>query len=626
MWNRWAPGHTRPFARVLFLAAVWLAMVGGTAGHADALGNRTTLDDYVAAPDGAYGFVPAGTLLDGEGFTIHLVEMTSQRWRNEAEAWRVDTNGERTSVWHHWLSIIVPDKITTDTGLVVVSGGSNDGSPPSGDKDAIVYGAQLAVLSGSVVAVLEEVPNQPLFFADEPFSHREDEIVAYSWDKAMTTGDYSWPVYLPMVKSVVRAMDTVQVFVPSVAPGVAINRFVIAGFSKRGAATWLTAAVDPRIKAIAPGVIDILNFAPQIEHHLAVYGQYSPAIQDYVDYDIVSRGRTPEGQALIQVVDPFSYRDRLVMPKLIINATGDQFFPPDSTRFYFSQLAGETLLRYVPNTDHSLSTSDDTLVSAVNALFSWYLNVLYDIPRPLISWRNDANRLSISTSESALTALLWQATNLNARDFRAETIGESWSAAEIGGPGDSEYVAQVEAPPQGWRAYFVELIYPPKDHGFCQSYSTQVYVTPDVRPFEELDPVLDPEDIAYPVNPPPYSAVPADAPGTYPNDLPGAEFNGTVASIADSDILEFLPDEVAARLAEECPGLALVNLVVRDLKRQGDEAVAAAWERTDEMLTDVDDTADHLVDEASDLGETAVEACEEGSGFLGDLCETADRF
>lgn len=603
MWNRWAPGRTRPLVRALFLVVVSLAMFGAMARQAKALDSQTALDEYVAAPDGAYGFAPAGTLLEGEGFTIYLIEMTSQRWRSEAEVWRTDSNGERTSLWRHWLSVIVPDKVTTDTGLVVVSGGSNDGSPPSGDKDAVVFGAQLAVLSGSVVAVVEEVPNQPLFFADEPFPHREDEIVAYSWDKAMTTGDYSWPVYLPMVKSVVRAMDTVQAFVPSVAPAVAINQFVITGFSKRGATTWLTAAVDPRIKAIAPGVIDILNFAPQIEHHVAAYNGYSPAIHDYVDYDIVSRGRIPEGQALMQVVDPFTYRDRLTMPKFIINATGDQFFLPDSTRFYFSKLTGETMLRYVPNTDHSLSSSDDDIVSAVNALFSWYLNVLYDIPRPLISWRNEANRLTVSTSEPALTGLLWQATNANARDFRGETIGEGWSATAIGGSGDSEYSVQVDAPPQGWRAYFVELIYPPKDHGFCQSYSTQVYVTPDERPFEGLDPVLDPEDIAYPVNPPPHSAVDAGAPGMFPRDLPLADFNGTVAAIASSDILKYLPNEVSVRVGEECPGLALVSVAVRELKRRGDQAVAAARQRVDEIRADADDTADHLVDEASDIGE-----------------------
>ena len=370
-----------------------------------------------------------------------------------------------------------------------------------------------------------------------------------------------------LVKSVVRALDTVQTFVPSVAPGVSIHQFVITGFSKRGAATWLTAAVDPHIKAIAPGVIDILNFALQIEHHLAVYGEYSPAIQDYVDYDVVSRGRTPQGQALMQVIDPYAYRDRLVMPKLIINSTGDQFFPPDSTRFYFARLSGETLLRYVPNTDHSLSTSTDTIVNAVNGLFSWYLNILYAIPRPLISWRNEADRLTVTSSEPVLAGLLWQATNPSARDFRRDTIGEAWSATPLGGTGEREFVAQVEPSAQGWKGYFVELIYPPKGHGFCQTYSTQVYITPDQRPFNELDPVLDPEDVAYLVNPPPQSAVDPNTPGQFPDDLPLAELNGTVVSAAGSDWLTALPDEISARLAEECPRLVLVNLAVRALVR-----------------------------------------------------------
>ena len=42
------------------------------------------------------------------------------------------------------------------------------------------------------------------------------------------------------------------------------------------------------------------------------------------------------------------------MPKFMVYAAGDQFFLPDSSRFYFDDLKGEKYLRYVPNTDHSL--------------------------------------------------------------------------------------------------------------------------------------------------------------------------------------------------------------------------------------------------------------------------------
>ena len=46
-----------------------------------------------------------------------------------------------------------------------------------------------------------------------------------------------------------------------------VKEFVITGASKRGWATWTTAAVDNRVKAIMPMVIDLLNIKPSFEHH-----------------------------------------------------------------------------------------------------------------------------------------------------------------------------------------------------------------------------------------------------------------------------------------------------------------------------------------------------------------------
>ena len=44
---------------------------------------------------------------------------------------------------------------------------------------------------------------------------------------------------------------------------------------------------------------------------------------------------TPAFQKLMEIEDPYSYRDRLTMPKLIVNAAGDQFFLPDSSQLLF---------------------------------------------------------------------------------------------------------------------------------------------------------------------------------------------------------------------------------------------------------------------------------------------------
>jgi PhoPQ-activated pathogenicity-related protein len=81
----------------------------------------------------------------------------------------------------------------------------------------------------------------------------EDELITYTWDKFMKTGDETWPARLPMTKSAVRAMDTITLFLGSEeGGGLPIDSFYVAGGSKRGWTTWTTAAVDPRVIAISP--------------------------------------------------------------------------------------------------------------------------------------------------------------------------------------------------------------------------------------------------------------------------------------------------------------------------------------------------------------------------------------
>jgi PhoPQ-activated pathogenicity-related protein len=118
------------------------------------------------------------------------------------------------------------------------------------------------------------VPNQPLYFADEDHVRRkEDQILAYSMDKYLDTGDEEWPVHLAMTKSVVRAMDAIQDYLRK--EDVTIDDFILMGGSKRGWTTWLTAAVDPRVRAILPISIDMLNLNRQFPRHWDAYGFYA---------------------------------------------------------------------------------------------------------------------------------------------------------------------------------------------------------------------------------------------------------------------------------------------------------------------------------------------------------------
>ncbi|NIP27151.1 MAG: PhoPQ-activated pathogenicity, partial [Phycisphaerae bacterium] len=193
----------------------------------------TALDDYVKKPDTSYKFSLVNTI-EGKGYTAYVIDMTSQSWRSKKEVDR--------PLWKHWLTIIKPDKIKSDIGLLWINGGSNKNDAP---KNADFMMLQIAQGSGTVVADLKMVPNQPLNFPDGGRPRYEDAIIAYTFDKCLTTGDQTWALLLPMVKSAVRAMDTVQKFMASDKGGqVEVKKFVVSGASKRGWTTWLTAAVD----------------------------------------------------------------------------------------------------------------------------------------------------------------------------------------------------------------------------------------------------------------------------------------------------------------------------------------------------------------------------------------------
>jgi PhoPQ-activated pathogenicity-related protein len=404
---------------------------------------ETALDRYVRTPDPAYRFSVVEAR-PGEGHTAFLLEMVSQRWLTEAEVDRPE--------WKHWLTIIRPDDVAHDAALLVVAGGDWKRKPPDRTDPGLL---DIARTTRSVVAELRMVPSQPLVFGGDGTERKEDDLIAYTWDKFLRTGDERWPARLPMTKAVVRAMDTVTAFLAKPPSGAAreVDRFVVAGASKRGWTTWTTAAVDPRVIALVPIVIDVLNVVPSFDHHWRAYGFYAPAVDDYVNHKITDWLGTPQYQALMKIEDPYEYRDRLTMPKFIVNASGDQFFLPDSWRFYARDLAGETLVRYVPNADHGLKDTD-----AIASVAAFYGSVLTGTPRPRITW--DAGRdgrITIRADQAPVSATLWTAANPAARDFRIETLGPKFEATPLTPVAPGTWEATVAVPADGWRAGFIEL-------------------------------------------------------------------------------------------------------------------------------------------------------------------------
>jgi PhoPQ-activated pathogenicity-related protein len=274
-------------------------------------------------------------------------------------------------------------------------------------------------------------------------------------------------------------MDTIREFSASTeGGGHKVARFVLSGASKRGWTTWTSAAVDRRVVAIAPAVIDMLNIEPSFIHHYRAYGAWSDAVKDYEQQGIMNWMGTPEFRALMHIEEPYEYRNRLTLPKLMLNASGDQFFLPDSSQFYFDDLKGEKHLRYVPNTSHSLEKSD-----ATETLLAFYSSIVAGSPRPELKWsfEHDGSIMAV-TKDIPEQVLLWEAVNPKARNFRLDAIGAAYRSRPLAPSGPNTWVGRVNAPSQGWTAYFIEMTFrgPGK---YPLKLTSGVRVLPDTLPY-----------------------------------------------------------------------------------------------------------------------------------------------
>jgi len=497
-----------------FIAAGLSALVSHACVAADdpvrlpAADTQGVLDAYTAQRDDAFGWQVMRTYNDRPGMTGFAIDLTSQRWREDGEV--------SHPAWTHMMQVIVPDEPRHDTALLLIGGGSRRDQAPRRLDDQLWAIAQA---TGTVIAAVPNVPNQPLALPEASGSlgppRYEDDLLAESWVVAKRTDDPGWVIHLAMVESVVAAMDAMQAFLASdEAGGHPINGFVVAGGSKRGWTTWLTAAVDDRVRAIVPMVIDTLNLPATIRHHYGAYGFFAPAIGDYAGRNLMHELRTPRGEMLRQIVDPYLFRDRLDMPKYVLNTSGDQYFLPDTPRYWIDDLPGQTRLRVVPNWDHAVDRNPDAIFSALG----FYQAILNDVELPdvvievveagddggdAVEWIVSVNIPDDRVSLRHLT--LWQGTNPAARDFRQETIGKPFRKRMLLPEGDGKhagkYRVRVEKPQTGYTAFFVEHRYDVRGQQMPLVFTTQVRVLPDVLEHEFGAPEGGQDQLAVPADP-----------------------------------------------------------------------------------------------------------------------------
>ena len=432
----------------------------------------TSMSDYIESTKNEFSYDIQEVIYE-ENWTGYHIKMISGEWLDSKKVDQVE--------WWHYVDIIIPKQTTSSTGIMFIDGGEKSDDYFRLDAQSI----ENAIKTEAVIVNVSNIPFQPLnFLSSEQDSFEEDDLIAFAWNKFLKQGakqkDVEWLPRFPMTRAIVRAMDLAQEIV--LQNDIVVKDFVVSGASKRGWTAWTTAAVDSRVKAVVPMVIDMLNLVPSFENHYRSYGEFSPAIQEYVNYNIQDWLGTEEFKVLMSYIEPFSFVDKFTMPKYIINAGSDEFFSTDSWRFYYDKLPGEKIIRYVPNKNHSLDGRYLT-----EDLVSYFYRVINDIEIPSLSWNLSDNKLIAELDyDGEYDVSVWTAKNDNGRDFRLWEEGELWEETSIGKLANNKYELNVSSNLKGYKATMIEFTIDPKSE-FPLIISTGPFVFPEKYPFDKYE-------------------------------------------------------------------------------------------------------------------------------------------
>ncbi|HSK28736.1 MAG TPA: PhoPQ-activated protein PqaA family protein [Candidatus Limnocylindria bacterium] len=414
---------------------------------------RAELQKYVTRPEPDFRWALKDKIVSKQpGGQIYDLHFVSQTWQERQ--------------WEHQLQVYSPQGVSGKTPMFLwVTGGS-------ARAEHVALGMELARRIGAPVAFLYHIPNQPLLEGNL----REDDLIAETFVRYLKTQDADWPLLLPMVKSVIKAMDVLQEFGKK-EWGESIDNFIVSGASKRGWTTWLTAAVDRRVSAIAPAVIDTLNLRPQMRRQLKAFGAYSSRLEPYSSRGLLPIPETSEADRLLSIVDPWAYRDRLTIPKLIVNGTNDFYWATDALNLYWDGIPGDKWVLYVPNAGHNLRRRDrpprEQLDDLIDGLAAFSRHQITGTAMPKLSWiheRVDGKlRLTIAGAPQPAGARLWIAETAT-MDFR----GAKWRSQELS-VSDGKIVGEVALPEKEPVAFFGEVDF--EIDGLKYRLSTQMQMT-----------------------------------------------------------------------------------------------------------------------------------------------------
>ena len=340
------------------------------------------------------------------------------------------------------------------------------------------------------------MPNQPVYFASDPNyeKRREDEIIAYTWNmylKNMTNPELN--AYFAMARAAVRSIDAMTEFMFQ-EYGVEMEMFFFTGESKRGWTTWLAGAMENgpkgkgRVKAIVPDVWDGINLQEVFQNQWQSFNGWSIAIEDYVINNITTQLGSPDTFELQNMIDPYFYRTRLTMPKLVVTGLRDEFQMTDDEQYWWDGMpSGPTGTGFSdgntkwlikgPNLEHETADRPAIFVHGM-----WISYILNDWDIPYLTWDYNSTNGDITAHTfggDVVSVSMWHATSCNniRRDFRAFSLddpcapcgipeedgcvltGNKWFEEKLSRNEDNtSYTGHLEPPADGkWSSFILSI-------------------------------------------------------------------------------------------------------------------------------------------------------------------------
>jgi len=184
------------------------------------------------------------------------------------------------------------------------------------------------------------------------------------------------------------------------------------------------------------------------------------------------------------------------MPKLVVDAGGDEFFLPDDNLWWWPNMSDPKHLLMVPNAEHSLATGIVSILDAAGAFFHGFLT---KDTVPTFSWAIDPSTGAITVTNppnqaQPIEVVMWYAYSAKGtgrRDFRLVAGPQPhlqpvlWLPMELVPVETNTWVANTPAVEDGrWVAFLVTVLYkgPAK---LPYQFTTQVSIWPQTFPCED---------------------------------------------------------------------------------------------------------------------------------------------